>query len=75
MAKKRRTHPRCSRTGKRKFFTELDCQIAISRTHAYSAHHRKMKRDQDVPIRAYQCEFCSAWHMTGQTKGEGRGVA
>lgn len=73
MAKK--THPRCNRTGKRKFPNQLEANIYLSRIAGITAHHRKMKRNQDEPIRAYQCEFCRKWHITGQTKGEGRGVA
>lgn len=74
MAKKK-TKARCPKTGKVKFSTELDAEIFISRVQSWGSHHRKMKRGRDEPTRAYRCEFCHWWHVTGQTKGEGRGVA
>lgn len=64
----KKTHPRCPRTGKRKFNTELDAEIFISRVQMRGAHHRKMKRGRDEPSRAYKCEFCHTWHVTGQSK-------
>lgn len=57
----------CSRTGKRKFDTELDAQISISTVQSSNAHHRH-RSHRDEPSRAYECEFCHSWHTTSQAK-------
>lgn len=60
----------CNKTGKQKFRTEFDAQIAIASVHGKSAK-RHRQRFSEEPKRAYRCNFCHQWHLTSQEKRDG----
>lgn len=58
---------KCSQTDKRKFRTKLDADLDILRIQNNFRRHRRQSQDiRPEPIRSYRCEFCGAWHQTGQ---------
>lgn len=60
----------CGRTGKRKFDSELEANIAVAAVQLRYKKHRSQSHLHTEPQRSYRCEFCDQWHMTGQDKHE-----
>lgn len=52
---------RCKETGKVRHRDRLDAQIVGAR----------IARKGRDGARAYRCEFCGSWHLTGQAKRRG----
>lgn len=52
---------KCEKTGKVKFRSSVDAQIALCNTKTSDDPWRK-------EIRAYKCPFCRRWHLTKQEK-------
>lgn len=59
---------KCSRADKERFPSRLEANLAIARIASNVKHHRKGPQRDSEPTRSYQCEFCSGWHMTSQSK-------
>lgn len=57
----------CSKTGKTKYPTRLEAQLAMADIQRSNAHHHHRKYREE-PVRVYPCEHCSQWHMTSQTE-------
>jgi hypothetical protein len=64
----------CSRTGKQRFPTQMEADLAVASIHSTNAHHRHRKY-RDEPQRSYRCEFCGDWHFTSQGRSENRDSA
>lgn len=54
---------KCSTTGKDRFPSSMEANLAIADVQLNAKHHRKGKYREE-PTRAYCCEFCRGWHMT-----------
>lgn len=52
---------------KRRYRTELDALLALSRTEAAARRHRRHARAATRgEVRSYRCDLCKAWHLTSQ---------
>lgn len=56
-------------TGKRRFATEIDAKIALSRIDRAGDDQDRQK----VPSRAYRCKSCKGWHLTSMPLGKAEG--
>lgn len=63
----------CAKTRKRRYPNALEANLVVARIASKNKKNRR-NSDRDEPIRSYQCEFCSGFHLTHQKKGEGRGL-
>jgi hypothetical protein len=66
--------PKCSISGKDKFPSQLEAELAIADIHRSNSHHRHRKFREE-PQRAYECDRCGSWHITSQSESENRASA
>lgn len=55
--------PKCTTTGKTKFPSKLECDLAVLDIQINISYHRKQKFREE-PRRSYECKYCRQWHMT-----------
>lgn len=48
------------------FPTKKDATFELNRIRSKS----QTQKDHKIPVRAYECEFCSAWHLTSESYEE-----
>lgn len=56
---------RCSATGKEKYPSRFEGQLAMSNISKQDAKHRK-QRFRETPTRVYPCGSCHGYHMTSK---------
>lgn len=54
-----RVHSRCSKTGKQRYYDQLEAMIALQSTFQTDKGKRQERR-------FYRCPFCRGWHLTSQ---------
>ncbi|ASZ74799.1 hypothetical protein KHO57_gp105 [Mycobacterium phage Phabba] len=59
-----KTNSRCRKTGKVKWYTELDALMAICNTSNKQGSNTVRDSTTKKEIRAYQCPDCDYWHTT-----------
>ncbi|ACH62220.1 hypothetical protein MYRNA_253 [Mycobacterium phage Myrna] len=59
-----KTNARCRRTGKVKWYTELDALMAICNTSNKQGSNTVRDSTTKKEVRAYQCPHCEYWHTT-----------
>lgn len=60
---------KCSTTGKDRFPSKLEAELAIADIQRRNKSNRRRKFREE-PSRSYRCEFCGTYHLTSQSKNE-----
>lgn len=63
--------PKCPKTGKQRFPTQLDAQLTMATIQSNIKHRRKMKFREE-PVRTYRCPHCGGFHLSSQSRNKNR---
>lgn len=56
---------KCASTGKSKYASKLEAELAKADIHSVNTQNRRRKFREE-PSRSYRCGVCGGWHLTSR---------